>query len=190
MKRTDAIRKLMTLCSRLDQASGKPGENFGIDPLYLWLFGSVLTDKENPDDIDLVIQVDSTEATDSENKLNEILYCLSYSKPLPWERAVRTWCTGMKMFRPIIIEKREADFSDWILHHTLLAETEKRLIWEPGFDWENILSNIRNQPLEWNRQEEARRKSYNLVAKQVLIDKGNAGLDEWRNEHPFEKWEL
>jgi hypothetical protein len=45
MKRKDAFHKLKTICQRLDELN--PDE-FKIQPLRLYLFGSVLTNKPDP----------------------------------------------------------------------------------------------------------------------------------------------
>jgi hypothetical protein len=49
MKRRDAFRKLRTICQRLDEVDP---QQFFVIPLRLYLFGSLLTDKPNPGDID------------------------------------------------------------------------------------------------------------------------------------------
>ena len=53
MKRRDAFRKLRTICQRLDEVDP---EQFFVIPLRLYLFGSLLTDKPNPGDIDLLFE--------------------------------------------------------------------------------------------------------------------------------------
>ncbi len=50
MRRKDAFRKLRTICQRLDEAAPN---TFFVVPRRLYLFGSVLTDKPDPADIDL-----------------------------------------------------------------------------------------------------------------------------------------
>lgn len=52
MKRKDAFSKLRTICQRLDEVAP---EDFGLRPLRLYLFGSLLTDKPDPKDLDLVL---------------------------------------------------------------------------------------------------------------------------------------
>ncbi len=189
MKRGDAIKKIQILCSRLDQAYGHPEENYGVNPLHVWLFGSVLTDKETPEDIDLVIQMDTTLAKNSQKKISSIIHYLSYGQPMPWEKAKRNWCRGMKMFQIIIIEEKDTDFDKWIDDHTFLAIMNRKLIWEPGIDWKNILNKIQKFPITWDPIDEAKRKSYNAEMQKVLKDEGQLALEKWLKTHPFIKWE-
>jgi hypothetical protein len=53
MKRKDALRKLRTICQRLDEVDP---EQFPVIPVRLYLYGSLLTDKPNPGDIDLLFE--------------------------------------------------------------------------------------------------------------------------------------
>ena len=80
MKRPDALRKVRTICERLDQIDLT---TFPIVPFKLYLFGSVLTDKPNPHDVDLVLIYDERPDTDPA----DIAMRLAYHDPLPFDQA-------------------------------------------------------------------------------------------------------
>ena len=89
MKRKDAFRKLRTICRRLDETD--PADFFVI-PLRLYLFGSVLTEKSNPSDLDLVFEYRERPDLDS----REMLYRMSYGKPLPYQQAMTHLRRGLQ----------------------------------------------------------------------------------------------
>ena len=76
MKRKDAFRKLRTICQRLDE---RDPEQFPVVPVRMYLFGSVLTDKPKPSDIDLLLEYQNRPDMDS----GDIVMRLTYGKPLP-----------------------------------------------------------------------------------------------------------
>lgn len=76
MKRTDALTKVYKICQRLDAVN--PQEFFVI-PVRLYLFGSLLTNKPNPADIDFLF--DYREQPDL--NVNDVIYALKYGKPSP-----------------------------------------------------------------------------------------------------------
>jgi hypothetical protein len=86
LKRKDAFRKLRVICQRLDEIDP---EQFFVTPLRLYLFGSMLTDKPNLSDVDLLFKY-------RENPIDpdELAYQLSYGKPLPYEQAFKHLRSG------------------------------------------------------------------------------------------------
>lgn len=58
MKREIAFKKLFALCQRFDDALSGSSE-YIVFPIQVWLIGSTLTDKPEPEDIDLVAEFDS-----------------------------------------------------------------------------------------------------------------------------------
>jgi hypothetical protein len=92
MKCPDAFRKLRTVCQRLDEVDP---QQFFVIPLRLYLFGSLLTDKPNPGDIDLLFEYRERPDLDP----HDIVTRLSYGKPLPADQPFTYLRRGMKMIR-------------------------------------------------------------------------------------------
>ena len=81
MKRQDAFRKLRLICQRLDEVDL---EQFFVLPRRLYLLGSLLTDKPNPSDVDLLFEYRDRPDLDPV----DIVRRLSYGKSLPHEQAI------------------------------------------------------------------------------------------------------
>lgn len=146
MKRRDALRKVRTICERLDQSAYMPPDpdTFYIRPLKLYLFGSVLTDRPDPQDVDLLLLY--TNGPRTEEKAMEIVTALAYGLPTPFDRASTHLRRGMKMVR--LHEAEDSLHNCWILY--LFPDGEGlRLIWKPGLDWRTILDEIEAHPLPW-----------------------------------------
>lgn len=90
MKRADAFRKMAIVCQRL---AGADPRTFFVIPLRLHVFGSVLTAKPNPTDVDLLLEFRQRPDLDP----YDIARRFSYRKPLPHEQASTALRKGMKM---------------------------------------------------------------------------------------------
>jgi hypothetical protein len=140
MKRVDAFRKVRTVCQRLDRVDLT---TFPVQPLKLYLFGSLLTNKPDPHDADLILVFDKGRSIDIDR---DIVTALSYGLPLPFEQARTQLRRGMKM---INIEDAEGGLQNWLQLNLLLAGIRPRLIWKPGFDWGAALDRIEQSPEVW-----------------------------------------
>lgn len=141
MKRADAFRKVKTICQRLDEVDL---EAFPIEPLKLYLFGSLLTDKPDPTDVDLVLIFELGRSINIER---DIVAAMAYGRPLPFERASTHLRRGMKMVR---LHEAQRSLEEWSEIDMLLIGATIRLIWKPGFDWAAAITNIEQSPQPWS----------------------------------------
>lgn len=156
MKRQTAFQHLKTICERLNQAATCP-EKILVPVFRVWLFGSVLTEKPNPDDIDLIFEVDSTG------------YCQKYrSTAIPlgtvlknYHRTLAQYAAGMNKVRINDLELGEGEPDWWFSSHGLPASTPYYLIWQQGINWNSILNDIQTAPLHYDEAAEADRKREN-----------------------------
>lgn len=156
MKRQTASQHLKTICERLDQAVACP-ENVAVPILRAWLFGSVLTDKAEPDDIDLIFEVDSRG------------YCQKYrSTTIPlgtvlknYHRVLAQYAAGMKKVRINDFEVGSGEPNWWFATHGLPTNTPYYLIWQQGINWQGILHGIQDSPLTYDVIAEKARKQEN-----------------------------
>jgi len=167
MKRRDAFRKLRTICQRIDEA----GE-FPVIPLRLYLFGSLLTEKPNPSDIDLLFEYRERSDLDP----HDILYRLSYGKPLPHAQAVKHLRRGMKMIR---IELLHGSVEDWLEQHGFPSDTPVRLLWEPGLRWQPVVDEIESSPTPWDPDQEKDHKHMQDTLRQLVEEQGIEAVTEW-----------
>jgi hypothetical protein len=142
MKRKDATRKVRTICQRLDEVD--PDTSL-FRPLKLYLYGSLLTDKPDPEDVDLILVYQRTPAyqeylESEESCYQEIYYMRQHRK---FSSQLRR---GMKMIRLELVQDTLRWSSNWALF--LLGE-ELRLIWKPDFDWTAVLDEIERHPRPW-----------------------------------------
>lgn len=135
MKRKDAFRKLKTICQRLDELN--PDE-FKIQPLRLYLFGSVLTGKPDPNDIDLALVYEHLPDFDYEIVPME----LTYHKPTASERLVIKLRRGMQKVRIYVVRN---SLENWE-QRGLFLFTRPQLIWKPGGDWPAALAKGEAEP--------------------------------------------
>ena len=142
MKRRDALRKVRTICQRLDEIDP---DAFFVRPFKLYLFGSVLTDKPDPADIDLALVYHDPPVHSSQEALERYADMLQ-NRPLPFDKATRYLKKGMKMIRFFPVEGEIAMWSQLPLfpHGDGL-----RLIWKPGLNWRAILDQIEAQLASW-----------------------------------------
>ena len=169
MKRKDAFRKLRVICQRLDEVDP---EQFFVIPLRLYLFGSLLTNKPNPSDLDLLFEYRDRPDKDP----YDIVYRLSYGKPLPHDQAVKYLRQGMKMIR---IEFLDEEIKEWLKGHLFSPDTPVRLVWEPGLDWRPIIDEIEVNPLVWDAALEKRNKELQETARQIAQEQGMLAAEEW-----------
>ena len=158
MKRRDAFSKIRLVCERLDQDYPNPEPMFRVTPLRMWLFGSVLTDKPAPDDIDLLLFVDDHRELYTDQDFSNLIHDMSYSRPLPIVRAAMRWRKGMKKVNIIPYESTHFEDAETFFHHFHLDDVNPRLVWQPGLDWHSILQQIEQNPRPWDPELEAQHK--------------------------------
>jgi hypothetical protein len=171
MNRRLALGKLYRICERLDAVN--PSEFFVI-PLRLYVFGSLLTDKPNPTDIDLLFQYRERSDLDAD----KIVRALSYGKPLPHERAIKYLRKGMQMIRFEILPA-DTRIELWLQDHAFDVRTPFKLIWKRGLDWKSALQKIETQPLQWNPAAEQWNKYVQETGKRIKEEKGERAAAEW-----------
>lgn len=172
MKRKDAFKKLHTICQRLDEIDSK---QFPVIPLRLYLFGSLLTDKHNPSDIDLLFKFQDCPGWDPD----EILYRLSYGKPLPQDQAVEYLRQGMKYVR---VEFLLGNIEDWLSEHRFSPAIPMRVVWEPGLEWRQIIDEIESHPISWDPDVEKHHKYIQEAFNQISQEQGVMVAREWLRE--------
>jgi hypothetical protein len=169
MKRKDAFRKLRVICQRLDEVDP---EQFLVVPLRLYLLGSLLTDKPNPLDIDLLFEYRESPHLDP----GDIVHRLSYGKPLPHEQAVKHLRRGMKMIR---VEFLMSSVEGWLRDRFFPPDTPVRSVWEPGLDWRQVVDEIESHPAPWDPALEKRHKYLQETVKQIIQERGVPAAREW-----------
>jgi hypothetical protein len=169
VKRKDALRKVRTVCRRLDEVDP---ETFFVIPVRMYLFGSVLTAKPKPEDIDMLFEYQEPRDRDED----DLVYRLFYGKPLPYEQAFQHLRRGMKMIRFISLL---GSVESWLQGRLFPPDTPVRLIWEPGLDWQAVVDEIEANPLAWDPVVEKRHKYLQETAEQILKSKGHKAATEW-----------
>ncbi len=169
MRRQDAFRKLRTICQRLDEVDP---QRFFVIPRRLYLLGSLLTDKPNPSDIDLLFEFQNPPNLDAA----DIVYRLSYGKPLPHEQASIYLRRGMKWVR---IDFITAGVQIWLSDHLFPPDTSVKMVWEPGLDWRRVVGEIEAHPLPWEAVLEQRLEYLQETARQIIRDQGREAAQEW-----------
>jgi hypothetical protein len=172
VKRKDALRKVRTVCQRLDEVDP---ETFFVIPLRMYLFGSVLTDKPKREDIDMLFEYQEPPDRDPD----DLVYRMSYGEPLPYEQAFQHLRQGMKMIRFITLL---GSVESWLEGRLFSLNTPVRLIWEPGLDWQPVVDEIEAEPLAWDPDLEKRQKYLQETAAQILKSKGHKAAMEWLRE--------
>jgi hypothetical protein len=160
MKRNTALNHFETVCGRFDDAINDPVKYIFARPIRVWLIGSTLTEKPEPEDLDLVghINLDLTRAFE---KPGDIYNRLAYGKIPLGMGVVRAFARGLKMVR--LMDDCKEDISNWLENHRMPPDTPYRLIWEEGLDWKEEIMDIRQHPLPHNQQAESAHKKANLV---------------------------
>jgi hypothetical protein len=174
MKRKDAFRKLRTICQRLDEADPA---TFFVIPKALYLFGSTLTDKPNPTDLDLILDYQDRPDLDPD----DIVFRLSYGKPLPAEQTVTHLRRGMKMVR---IEFLEAEgLREWRMGHGFPPDEPIKLVWQTGLDWPGIIDDLEVNPLPWQPEREEKNKQLQEKMLHIRQREGDLAAQEWLHEN-------
>ncbi|MHC4616939.1 MAG: DUF6932 family protein [Planctomycetota bacterium] len=143
MKRRDAFRKVRTVCERLDEADP---DTFFVRPFKLYLFGSVLTDKPDPNDVDLVL-VHREHPVQSREEAQERYSDIVYGRPLPFHKASTYLRRGMKMIR---LYPADDEIGRWDQLHIFSDARDLRLIWKPGLNWRALVGDIEAHPHPWS----------------------------------------
>jgi hypothetical protein len=138
LKRKDAFRKLRTICQRLDEVELN---TFEVQPLRLYLFGSVLTDKPFPNNIDLLLVHEYIPNVDYDKFLGD----LANRRPVLEQRLAIHLRRGMQQVR--VFTARTA-LETWGQRSIFLV-VRPRLIWEPGGNWRPVIDDIEQNPLPW-----------------------------------------
>lgn len=174
MKRKDAFRKLRTICQRLDEADPA---TFFVIPNALYLFGSTLTDKPNPADLDLILDYQDRPDLDP----LDIVARLSYGKPLPSQEAVIHLRRGMKMVRIAFLE--DGDLSQWRRDHGFLPDTPIKLVWQAGLNWPEIVDELEANPLPWQPEREEKNKQLQKKMERIRESQGQLAAEKWLEEN-------
>ena len=142
MKRRDAFRKVRTVCERLDEADP---DTFFVRPFKLYLFGSVLTDKPDPNDVDLVLVYREPRVQSEEEALARYADMI-YGRTSPLDKASTYLRRGMKMIRLFPVDD---EIGRWNQLPLFPDANGLRLIWKPGLDWRAIVDEIEAHPKPW-----------------------------------------
>jgi hypothetical protein len=123
----------------------------------MYLFGSLLTDKSDPKDIDLALVY--RENPNIKYSWAEASHMLIYEPRLqPQNRASVELRRGMKMIRLCMVP----DSMDGWEYLPMFPDGKGiRLIWKPGADWSAVLDRVESNPVAWQgpRSEDAEEKS-------------------------------
>jgi hypothetical protein len=103
MKLDDAMTKVQTVVDRLDAGDVVDPT---IKPLRLYLFGSVLSGKTKPNDVDLLMMYETTD----DYNADEVYNWYVYKEPHAEERTSRALRKGMKMVRVHMHKYNENQF--------------------------------------------------------------------------------
>ena len=142
MKRHDALRKVRTVCERLDEIDP---DTFFVRPLKLYLFGSVLTDKPDPNDVDLVL-VYKEPPVQSREEASARYADIVYGRPSPFDRASTHLRRGIKMIR---LYAADDEIGRWNQLLLFPDADGLRLVWKPGLNWRTIVNKIEAHPKPW-----------------------------------------
>lgn len=126
MKRLDAIKKLQTVCARVDSLDFS---KFHVLPVRMFAFGSILTDKPNPRDLDLIFQYKTLNTYTGEMLMQD----LSHGKTIPGERARIELRRNMKMIRIETLE--DTKIEHWRKLHFMMHDIPKiKQVWGDSID--------------------------------------------------------
>lgn len=159
MKRRTALRKVRTFCERLDAL----GEALPVRVLSVHIFGSVLTDKAAPADIDLLVEHQERPIM-TEEEQEQVLADLWKHRPSPFARAMTILTRGLPMFRivPYGYGSRAEPDPRWSAQRWAEEQMGKavpmKALWKPGGDWRQVIAEIEQSPLEWDVAAEQERK--------------------------------
>lgn len=142
MKRRDAFRKIRTVCERLDSIDL---DEFPIWPIKLFIFGSVLTTKPDPDDIDLAfVYIENPKIEYSDEEFDRMMF---YEPRLqPHNKASVELRRGMKKLQLYMVPQA---IENWEYMLFFRNGEGLRLIWTPNHDWVTVLEEIESNPSIW-----------------------------------------
>lgn len=153
MKRRDAFRKVRTICQRLDTVDL---DTFPIWPFKLYLFGSVLTNKLNPNDTDMaLVYQDNPRVKYSDAEFTRMIF---YEPRLqPQNRASVELRRGMKKVQLYMVS---TSIEDWKYLPLFPNGEGLWLIWKLGLEWSVVVDEIESQYTEWQgpRPEDSEQK--------------------------------
>ena len=170
MKRKDAFRKLRTVCQRLDEADPN---DFYIIPKKLYLFGSVLTAKPKPNDLDLFLEYEERPDRDPQ----DLYYRLMYHKPLPVDQAVTHLRKRMQMIR---FDCKTYGVGEWLDCFVIPEDVHIRLVWQPELDWKPIVDELEAYPIPWDEEKHGFYKQINERAMEIAKAAGIDAAEEWK----------
>ena len=142
MKRRDALRKVRTVYERLDEVDP---DTFFVRPFKLYLFGSVLTDKPDPDDVDLVLVYKEPPVQSQEEALARYADMI-YGRTSPFHKASTHLRSRMKMIR---LFPADDEIGRWNQLFLFPNADGLRLVWKPGLNWRGIVDEIKAHPNPW-----------------------------------------
>lgn len=169
MKRRDAITKLVKICQRLDSLYI---DDCVVIPIRLYLFGSLLTNKPNPNDVDLIFQYKDRDWSPIE------VYKYVLYGPLPIEKVIKYLRKGMRMIHFERMTENDS-VEIWAQEHFLEHNMQFALIWEHDFDWIGVLKKIEIQAIEWDVVSEQWNKHVQNTAKTIIKEKGIDAAIDW-----------
>jgi hypothetical protein len=176
MKRKDAFRKLRTICQRLDE---RDPEQFPVVPVRLYPFGSVLTDKPDPSDVDLLFEYQNR----PDMAPDDIVTRLAYGKPLPYEQAITQLRRGMQMIRVGLLTD---PIEEWVQGRHFSPDTPIRLVWEPGLEWQPIVDELEAHAVAaWDPVAEERHEQIQETFRKIAEEQGRRAAEEWRSKQAW-----
>jgi len=172
VKRATALHHLRTLYQRLDSVDL---ETFPVIPIRMYVFGSVLSDKPAPENIDLLFEYENRPDVDP----MEMLHAMMYGRPLPPERAVIELRRGMKK---VDISFLSGTVSAWLENHFFPPDTAIRLFWEKGRDWTAVIDEIEHCPLPWDQEKENLYHFQQDELQRIINEQGKEAGIKWIKE--------
>ena len=151
MKRHQAFRKIRAICTRIDDIchSGMlpSGEHLTFYPTELYLFGSTLTDKANPNNVDLLLVHDMGDMEWQEYWEYEIAF-MAADRLSPVTKLVRSMLGQM---RSVSLGAVPSSLLAW--DQLLLFPNGRGInqIWNSDWEWnwETAVETIERNPLPW-----------------------------------------
>jgi len=168
MKRKQAFEKLQIICERLNEINTT---KLFIIPVRLNLYGSILTNKPNPADIDLLLQFKYKD-------INNVLYRISYDKVLPEQQVAKYLKNRMRNIHIEFLELTNSNLNDWLIEHCMPLNTPMKVIWNENLDWREALTEAENNPIFHNADLERHQKYMQKKLKTIIENKGEQAAKE------------
>lgn len=173
MKRKQAFEKLQIICERLDEINTT---KLFIIPVRLYLFGSLLTNKPNPADIDLLLEFKYKD-------INNVLYRISYDKTLPETHVAKYLKNRMRNIHIEFLELTNSSLNEWLSDHCMPLNTSMKEIWNENLNWREALAEAENSPICYDAELEYHQKYLQKKLKTIIENKGEQAARDW-----FEKY--